>query len=518
MTRILRWSALLLLLLTLPITASSAGQETRLDVTKHVLKNGMTLLLVERHTAPVFYSYTYFKVGSANEVGGIIGAAHLLEHMMFKGTRDIGTSDWQRESTLMNLEDDLYQRLYQAEGETENLQFQNDILGLDIEDNSAAIAAIRDSIAEVQRQIAEVVVQNELEEVYSTNGAYGFNAGTGYDMTSYVVAFPKNRLELLMMIESERLKNPVFREFYTERNVVIEERRLKVDTQGPAKLFEQLIATAFVAHPYQIFWEWESEVANLTRAEIADYFKRYYSPGRTVMAIVGDIDVEQTIAMADKYFDDIPAQAPPNRIETVEPPQIGEKRVIVKFDAEPELNIAYHKTSYAEPDDVVFRIIERLLSSGRTSRFYKNLVEGKRLALYAETSQFPGGAAGSLDPNLLIVDAAPKAPATCADLETAIYEEIDKLKTVPVDSLELEKIKNNLVAEFVWGMYSGFGLADKLAEFEATAGDWRYVNKLQEKMAAVTAEDIMRVAKKYFTEDNRTVAILEPVREEASHE
>jgi predicted Zn-dependent peptidase len=225
--------------------------------------------------------------------------------------------------------------------------------------------------------------------------------------------------------------------------------------------------------------------------------------------------VDETIRLAEKHFGTIPARAVPKRIETVEPEQIGEKRVVVKFDAEPALNIAYHKTCYADPDDVVFRIIERILSSGRTSRFYKNLVEGKRLALYADIWQFPGSEAGALDPNVLVVDAAPKAPATCDELELAIYEEIEKLKTTPVDSMELQKIKNNLVSEFVWGMYSGFGLANRLAGYQAVTGDWRYINYLQEKMAAVTSEDIMRVAKKYLTEDNRTVAVLEPIKEES---
>lgn len=495
--------------------STASGEDIKLDVKKHVLDNGFTLLLVERHTAPVFYSYIYFKVGSANEVGGIIGAAHLLEHMMFKGTRDIGTTDWKKESELMEFQDSLYAHLALAETEARKLKFQREMLGLDVADNAELIADIKESISETQAEMAELIVPNQLEELYSTNGAYGYNAGTGYDMTSYLVGLPKNRLELFMMVESERLRNPVFREFYTERDVVIEERRLKVDSQGPAKLFEQLIATAFVAHPYQIFWEWKSEVANLTRGEIAEFFRTYYAPNSTVLAIVGDIDVDETIEMAEKYFGDIPAQAIPRRIETVEPEQIGEKRVVVKFDAEPALNIAYHKTSYLDPDDVVFRVIERLLSTGRTSRFYKNLVEGKRLALYADVSQFPGSDAGSFDPNALIIDAAPKAPATSEELELAIYEEIEKLKTIPVDSLELEKIKNNLVSDFIWGMYNGFGLASNLAGYEAVTGDWRYIRYLQEKMAAVTADDIMRVAKKYLTKDNRTVAILEPIKKES---
>jgi len=467
---------ILLLLMLFAATADIfAGDDIKLDVKKHVLSNGMTLLLVERHTAPVFYSYIYFKVGSANEVGGVIGAAHLLEHMMFKGTRDIGTTDFAKESELMVLEDELRDRLYVAEDRAKKLEFQRDNLGVDAVDGSVLVQAINDSINEIETMLASVIVPNELEELYSVNGAYGYNAGTGYDMTSYLVAFPKNRLELFMMIESERLKNPVFREIYTEREVVIEERRLKVDTQGGSKLFEQLIATAFVAHPYQLFWEWKSEVANLTRDEITDFFKTNYGPSRTVMAIVGDIDIDETIALAEKYMGDIPASDPPKRVETIEPEQKGEKRVIVKFDAEPLINIAYHKTAYDDPDDVVFRVIERILASGRTSRFYKNIVEGKRLALYVDADQFPGGSAGALYPNLFVIDAVPKAPATCEQLELAIYEELDNLKAESVDELELQKIKNNLVSDFIWGMYSGFGLASNLAEFETTAGDWRYL-------------------------------------------
>jgi len=492
-----------------------AQQDMQLDVEKHVLSNGMTLLMVERHTAPVFYAHITVQVGSANEVGGKIGAAHLLEHMMFKGTRNIGTSDWQEESRLMDIEDRLYRRLYKAEGEAEKLKFIRDVMGEDVDDNSDEIAALKDSIAKVQEAIAQVVVPNELEEVYSTNGAYGFNAMTGYDATSYMVALPKNRLELYMMIESERLKHPVFREFYTERDVVIDERRLKVDTHGGAKLFEQLIATTFVAHPYQIFWEWKSEVGNLTRDEIAGFFVGNYNPERIVLAIVGDIDVAETIEMAEKYFGAVPERELPKRIETVEPEQIGEKRVIVEFDSEPMISIAYHKTDYSNPDDVVFRVIERLLSGGRTSRLYRNLVEGKRIALYADVGQFPGGSAGSLDPNVLVIDAAPKSPATCDDVEKAIYTELDQLKSNPVDQDELQKVKNNMVSEFVWGMYDGFGLASRLADFELTVGDWRYLNYLRDKLLDVTPEDIMRVASKYFTEKNRTVAVLVPVNEES---
>jgi predicted Zn-dependent peptidase len=507
--------SILMLAILLMISSAAAQSDIELDVKKHVLPNGMTLLLVKKSTAPVFYSFIYFKVGSANEVGGDIGAAHLLEHMMFKGTKNIGTTDGEREARLMAVQDDLYDRLSDLNAGSRRTNFERDVLGLDVTADSVEAARLRDSIANVSAALAKLLVPNELEELYSENGAYGYNAGTGYDMTSYLVAFPKNRLELFMSIESERLKNPVFREFYTERDVVIEERRLKVDTQGPGKLFEQLVATSFVAHPYQIFWEWKSEVANLTRAEITDFFRTYYGPSQTVMAIVGDIDIPNTIAMAEKYFGSIPGTPVPHGIETVEPAQKGEKRVYVKFNAEPLLNVAYHKTAYDDPDDVVFRVIEKLLASGRTSRFYRNIVEGQRLALYVDISQFPGESAGSLYPNLLVIDAAPKAPATCEDVEEAIYSELDKLKTEPVEDMELQKIKNKMISDFIWGMYSGFGLASSLAEFETTAGDWHYIRRLQDMMSRVTADDIIRVANKYFSEDNRTVAILVPEKEES---
>jgi predicted Zn-dependent peptidase len=497
---------------------SAAAAETsdiKLDVKEHVLSNGMTLVLVERHTAPVFYSMMYFKVGSANEVGGNIGSAHLLEHMMFKGTRKIGTSNWDKESALMDIEDRLYDKLYRLKGDMEDERVRRSIAGSNVSDDSSQMKVVLDSIVQIETALNDVIVPNQLEELYTENGGYDFNAHTGYDITSYQVAFPKNRLELIMMVEAERLRHPVFREFYSERDVVAEERRLSVDTQAPAKLFEQLIATTFVAHPYQIFWEWGSEVADLTRGEISDFFKTYYAPNRTVLAIVGDIDANETIKMAEKYFGDIPAQAPPKRIESVEPVQNGEKRVEVVFDAEPAIEIAYHKTAFDDPEDAVFNVITAILSRGRTSRFYKGLVEGKRLALAVDVSQFPWGDVGTLYPNVLVIDAQPKAPATVEQLEAAVYEELEKLKTTPVDSLELEKIKNNLVSDFIWGLYDGLGLADRLAQSQTIAGDWKYLGFLRERMSSVTAADIMRVARQYFTKENRTVAVLVPAKKES---
>ncbi len=516
--RVLICVAIIALLLLTILSVHAAAEALNVDVHKHVLDNGLTLLLVEREGAPVFYNQTVFRVGSANEIGGITGAAHLLEHMMFKGTREVGTTDWKKERTLMAFQDSLYAYLDELEREQE----KRDFLGMQAETGNGELAAkiefVHESLAEVEEQLSVLVVPNELEDIYNTNGAYGFNAFTGYDLTGYIVAFPRNRMDLFMALESERLMNPVFREFYSERDVVIEERRLRVDTQGSSKLFEQLIATAFVAHPYQIYWEWKSEVANLTRDELYGFFNTFYSPSNAVVAIVGDIDIPQTIAAAEKYFGEWQTERKLRHIDVVEPKQTGERRVVVEFDANPAVNIAYHKTAFDHPDDAVFQVIQRILSQGRTSRFYQNLVEGKRVALYADAFQFPWGELGSADPNVFVIDAAPKAPATAEELEQAILTEIEALKTIPVTDDELQKTKNNMRSEFIWGMYSGFGLAGRLSEAEALVGDYRYIGTMQEKIAGVTAEDVMRVAQEYFTAGNRTVAVLEPISKEMIYE
>jgi predicted Zn-dependent peptidase len=475
----------------------------------------MTILVVERREAPVFSTFIHYKVGSANEWPGMIGAAHLLEHMLFKGTKTIGTKNFGVEASFLKLEDSLRALITAERRRSRMIAFQHSAGMADVPDNADTIAALEARLEGVKKELDVLVEKNEYEELYSRNGASGFNAGTGYDGTTYFVSLPANRLELYFSVEADRMTNPVLREFYAERDVVIEERRLKVDNEGESKLFEQLIATAFVAHPYQIFWEWKSEVAHLTRPKLVEFYKRYYAPNRMVLSIVGDVDAEEIFQLAEEKFGGIPRQPAPAPIVTIEPDQQGEKRVVQKFDAEPYLNIAYHKTSFDDPDEVVFKIIHRLLSDGRTSRLYKSLVIDRQVAAHVSTFDFPGSSAGDLYPNVLVIDAAPKSPHTPADVEAAVYEEIEKLATAPVNEEELQKIKNRIAADFVWGMYSNLGLAARIAEYEARAGDWRYLLTVQDRLQAVTAEDIMRVAKETFTPDNRTVATLLPLDSES---
>jgi predicted Zn-dependent peptidase len=496
--------------------AGLAAEDVSLDVKRHVLDNGMTILVVERHAAPVFSAYMSYMVGSANEWPGMIGAAHLLEHMLFKGTETVGTKDYAQEEPLLIREDSLRALITVEERLAGRYTFQRSLGMPDIPDNTARIESLKAELEEVKAQLAELVENNEYEELYSRNGATSFNAGTGYDATTYYVSLPANRLSLFMNVEGDRMAYPVLREFYAERDVVIEERRLRVDNEGDAKLFEQLIGTAFIAHPYQIFWEWKSEVAHLTRPKLIEFHRRYYAPNRMVLSIVGDVDAEEVFALAEEHFGKTPRQPDPDPIVTVEPVQQGERRVIQKFDAEPFLSIGYHKSAFDDPDDIVFRILHRLLSDGRTSRLYKALVLDKQVATTVTTYDFPGASAGDLYPSLMCIDAVPKAPHTSEDVEAAIYEELDRLGTEPVGAEELQKLKNRIAADFIWSLYSNLGLASRLAQYEARAGNWRYLLTVRDQLEQVTPEDIMRVAKSAFAADNRTVATLLPIEESES--
>lgn len=499
------------------LTAVSLAQgDVALDVKKKVLDNGMTILVVERHNAPVMSTYIHYKVGSANEWPGMIGAAHLLEHMLFKGTTTLGTRDYAKEAPLLVREDSLRSAIVSEERKAEMYAFQRSIGIKDVPDNAATIEKLTADLENVKLALDALVDKNAYEQLYSRNGASGFNAGTGYDGTTYYVNLPANRLGLYLAVEGDRMTNPVLREFYAERDVVIEERRLKVDNEGGAKLFEQLIGTAFIAHPYQIFWEWKSEVAHLTRPKLIDFYKRYYAPNRMVLAIVGDVKAEEVFTRAAEAFGKVPRQPDPDPVVTEEPPQEGERRVEQKFDAEPYLSVAYHKTAFNDPDEIVYRVLHRLLSDGRTSRLYKSMVIDQQVATSVSTYEFPGSQSGDLDPNVFVIDVEPKSPHSTLDCEKALYAELEKAATVPVGADELQKIKNRIESDFIWSLYSNLGLANQIAEYEARAGDWRYLLSIRERLAKVTAEDIMRVAKKTFTADNRTVATLVPLNNESA--
>lgn len=487
------WLAITGLLLIVFSAALVSAQSLEGKVIEHRLGNGLTLLLYERHQAPIVACHIYVNVGSANDRLGETGIAHMTEHIAFKGTPTIGTTNYEAEKQLLDKLDELWQQIDQERQQGEKADQQK-------------LAQLQREFEQTQQDAAQYVVSEAYSKIMEENGAVGLNASTSRDETQYFVSLPANRLELWMMLEADRLAHTVPREFYKEREVILEERRMRTDAAPVGTLIEQFLATAFIAHPYGFPGiGWASDIENLTIHQLMEFFETYYAPQNMVIAIVGDIDPDNVILMAEKYFGGLPARFSDPRIRTVEPQQPGERRVQVEWDANPYLVIGYHRPSVNHEDDLVFDVISFLLSSGRTSQLYKHLVEEQQIAIHVQTiATFPG----KKYPTLFVVVGVPLAPHTIEELEAALFAELEKLKTEPVDEQELQKVINNVEAGFINSLSSNSGLASQLTFAQSVLGDWRAIEKQVEQIKQITAEDIMRVAQTYFTKQNRTVAWL----------
>ena len=471
-------------------------------VIEHKLANGMTVLLVERHQAPIVSINMTFGVGGVNEQVGLTGLAHLYEHMAFKGTRTVGTRDHEREQAVL---DDLtmvgneLDRREREEATRAQIEGKPHVV-------SQEVQQLQRRFKELQEKAGEYVVGNEMALLYQRHGGVGLNASTGKDITRYVISLPANRLPLWAALESDRMAHPVLREFYKERGVVMEERRLRTDDSPNGLLYETFTSTAFQAHQYGVpTIGWGSDILALTPAATEAFFKTYYGPNNATVAIVGDIKPKEVMALIEQTFGKIPAAPPIPALVTEEPPQRGERRVEIEFDAEPALAIGYHKPTIGHPDDFVFDVIDEVLTEGVTSRLYSTLVREKRLAASVlSDTNYPGVRA----PNLFVIAATPLAPHTTAEVESAIYQELDRLKTEPISAKEFERVLNGLDADLVRSLRSNSGLASQLAFYQTVAGSWRYVLNARDRIAAVTPADVQRVAARYLIKSNRTVGVL----------
>ena len=489
--------------LSLNSNLSHAASPSLADrVIEQKLPNGLTVLMVERHQTPVVSLNMTFRVGGVNEQIGQTGLAHLYEHMAFKGTRTVGTKNYEKERPLL---EDLFRVGTELEQRQRSIARRGPEKPAGAEER-ASIERLQQQFADLQEQAGQFVVGNEMALLYQRHGGVGLNASTGKDLTRYMISLPANRLPLWAAIESDRMAHPVLREFYKERGVVMEERRMRNDDSANGLLFETFTSAAYRAHQYGIpTIGWESDILSLTPADTEAFFKAHYGPDNATIAIVGDINPKDVMALLERTFGTIPAAPPQPQIVTVEPPQRGERRVEVEFDAEPSVAIGFHKPALGHPDDYVFDVIDALLSEGLTSRLYTNLVREKRIAASVNSD---GNYPGVRSPNLFVLNATPLAPHTTTEVETAIYAELERLKTEPVSAKELEKVLNNLDADLVRALRSNGGLASQLALYQTVADDWRYALKARDKIAAVTPADIQRVAAEYFIKSNRTVATL----------
>jgi predicted Zn-dependent peptidase len=469
-------------------------------VTIHTLKNGLTLVIAVRPEAPVFSFFTMVDAGSVQDVPGQTGLAHMMEHEAFKGTPNIGTNDWPAEKAALEQVEKAY-AAYRAEREKTTNR------------NEARLKQLEKSWMDAREKADKYVVQNEFSKILDQNGQEGMNAFTAPDETGYFYSLPSNRLELWAYMESERFLHPVMREFYKERDVVMEERRLRTDSQPIGRLVEQFIAAAFIAHPYhQPPVGWMSDLERISATDAQAFFHRYYVPSNMIVGVVGDVKPAEVIRVVEKYFGRIPSPPKPLDPATAEPPQNGVREVKMREQSQPFYLEGYHRPSYSDPDDVVYDVMSDLLASGRTSRLYRSLVRDKKIALQAAGfSGFPG----SKYPQLFAFFAVSAPGHTPQELADATRVEIDRLKNEDVSDDELRSVKTRSKANLIRSLGDNEGLAQNLAIYQMRFGDWRELFRQVDKFDKVTKADIRRVANKIFVEGNRTVAVIETAQPSA---
>ena len=481
-------SMVLLVTLSAPVVAIAGSLSER--VQEHQLENGLTVLLVERHSSPTVAAYISFRVGSVNENSQQRGIAHMLEHMLFKGTKTLGTHDYESERPLLKKIEEVGEKITK--------------LNIEPDTDREKLNQLQEELNQLQQLHREFVVKDEFARIYAEHGGIGFNAFTSKDQTTYLINLPANKLELWAAIESDRLNNAVFREFYTERDVVQEERRRAVDINPGGMLYENLLATAYQVHPYRHpILGWDSDIQGYSLPLIRDFFHHYYTPANMVITLVGALDSADTLALIERYFGDLPTATETTRVTDREPQQRGERRTHITFDAEPRMMVAYHKPTLPHSDDYAFDILARALSHGRTSRLYQSLVVDQQLVSDVGVFRAPG----SRYNNLFIISLLPRRDVAPATVETALEEEMQRLVTEPLTEADIEKARHQIMTSMLRGMRTNSGLARMLSSYQIL-GDWKYLVEYEERLNAVASQDLIGIAERYLQRSNRTIATL----------
>ena len=478
--------------------AASSFEFTELEnaVTEAKLDNGLTVLVMERHEAPVVSFITLADVGGVDDPKEYTGLAHMFEHMAFKGTTTMGTTNLEAELEAMAKEDSIW-ALLRAERKKGR------------QADSTRLAELEEAFNEAIKEANEYVVPGAFSQLLESEGVTGLNAGTSKDYTMYMMSLPSNKVELWMAMESERFLNPVLREMYRERNVITEERLQVLENNPIMRTIDAMQAAAFKAHPYGVsIIGHMSDIKNYTREAAREYYEQYYVPSNLTVAVVGDVEADEVVKLARKYWSRIPASPEPEPVATIEPPQKGERRVLLQDPAQPFTVIGWHIPDGTHPDWPVIEALSDYLGQGRTSLLYESLKKEKKIA--SEIGVYPGWP-GNKYPSLLMCYVMPSTGHTAAECETAVLEEIEKLKEQPIPAEEVEKIKARAKASFINRLGNNMGLAMALASYQNDWGDWREMFRELDRINAVTPEDIQRVAREYLTTNNRTVALLQTV-------
>ncbi len=481
-----------LVLLTAPAEAQSLLARFDTLVTRLDLPNGMTFLVVPRRDAPVVSFFTYADVGSVDEPAGQSGVAHMFEHMAFKGTTSLGTTDLTAELAAMRREDAAFSRLRAARLAP-------------VPPTATALASLGAAFEAARDSATAYVDDSAFDRLLEGSGAVGLNAFTSADQTGYFYSLPANKIELWFATEADRFARPVLREFYQERDVVTEERRLRTDSRPTGRLFEEFLTTAFKAHPYgRPTIGYASDLQALSREEAQSFFDAHYGVNNLTVAIVGDVDPGEVARLATQYFTPVPAGPAPERVPTVEPEQIGERRVTLVDRAQPFVMMGFHRPAGSDPDSPVYTVLADVLDAGRTSRFYRGLVETRQAVGTGVYEAFPG----TKYPSLFTVIAVPAPGVSPDSVEADVTALLARVVADGVTEEELARAKTRARAELVASLQSPDGLAAALAEAEALRGDWRALFRDIDALDRVTTADVQRVAAATFRTSNQTVATL----------
>src|SRR5581483_3399148 len=489
-----RLSLLLLFLLLASLASAQDVNSFERNITVKTLTNGLTVLIYERHEAPVFSFFTQVDAGSAQDPLARTGLAHMFEHMAFKGTTTIGTKDYAAEKVALEKVETAYSAY---------IEERDKRIGRD----DKKVADLEKAWREAVKNADQYVVNNQFGQIVESQGGEGMNAFTDYDETAYHYSFPANRFELWAYLESERFIHPVMRQFYDERNVVMEERRMRTDSSPTGRLLEQFNTAAFQASQYQRpTIGWMSDLNTFSATDAEAFFHHYYIPSNIVIAVVGDVKASEAMPILEKYFGRIPSAPKPDERITTEPPQNSERRVVLQEATQPIYIEGYHRPDYRDKDDAVYDAITDLMSSGRTSRLYRALVRDKKIA--SDSAGF-SGLPGNKYAHLFAFYAVPLPGHSTEEVAKAIHEEIEKLRTLEISDEELKMIKTRAKANLIRGLADNSGLAAQLAVYQTRYGDWRELFRSVDRIDAVTKGDIKRVASQTFVPTNRTVGVIE---------
>lgn len=463
------------------------------------LKNGMKFLLYQRGEAPVFSAYVRFRAGGMDEEVGKTGLAHFLEHMAFKGTETIGTTNYAAEKPILEKIEAIGEELSAEYGKGKSA-------------DSAKILDLKEKLKILHQEEEKYLIKEELTKRVMENGGLNQNATTNKDMTSYFVSLPSDKLRFWAETESERIFHPIFREFYEEKEVVREERRMRVENDPDGRLHEALLEAAFDKSPYR--WPtigYDEDLVKLTVQDLKAFWKKYYHPSNAIGVLVGRFDVREAEKILNQTFGKITPISPATLTPTLSPQGRGdqskERRVVLKLNARPRLWIAYHKPTLPDVDDYLFDLLDQILGDGRSSRLYRRLVLEKKVASQVGTTV---GMPGSRLPNLFVIYVDLLEGHTPAEALQVIDAEIRRLQKEAISPREVERAKNRLSVDLLWQLKSNEGLASQLSYYEMVAGDWHYLANYLETIDRFTGEDLQRLSQKYLIPANRTVAEIRP--------